>query len=34
MRRGEPLPTSVVVRSLGLVLVLAAVAAGAVVLVL
>ena len=34
MRRGEPLPTSFVVRSLGLVLVLAAVAAGVVVLVL
>jgi putative membrane protein len=34
MRRGEPLPTSVVIRSLGLVLVLAAVAAGVVVLVL
>jgi putative membrane protein len=34
MRRGEPLPTSLVIRSLGVVLVLAAVAAGIVVLVL
>jgi putative membrane protein len=34
MRRGEPLPSSLVVRSLGLVLVAAAVAAGVVVLVL
>jgi putative membrane protein len=34
MRRGEPLPTSLVIRSLGLVLVVAAVAAGVVVLVL
>jgi putative membrane protein len=34
MRRGEPLPSSLVVRSLGFVLVLAAVAAGIVVLVL
>lgn len=34
MRRGEPLPSSFVMRSLGFVLVLAAVAAGVVVLVL